>query len=220
VNDISGKKIFIICALISAFVIVDHVCAKESQAGFLNTDGQSQAHQTEAKAAGLFEEFVCDMNFFKANVPTDWARHEEITQGRIAKAYGVDLRGPQNKDGAFSRISITYYGPDHRRFRSAEKFLELNATMTVVMLHVEGETIGPVSEVSVAGMTASQFDRRVFLFIPPYSVKSKKIPMFERLIVLKGKEGFYVLEYSSPEDVANKHIKVFEQVVASFKPNV
>ena len=163
-------------------------------------------------------EFCCYKNYFMAKIPKSWVKYESIASGEVAKEYGVNLKGPKNKAGGFSSITITYYGPDHGYFTSAEKFLKLNADPRERM-NLPGEKVGPVKTVTIAGRAASQFDQKIFIFIPPYAVDPVKIPMFKRLIILKGNKGFYVLEYSAPEDIADESMKIFDQVIASFKPN-
>lgn len=187
--------------------------------GFCFTDQiYAETNVSSANEKEVFEDFICYNNYFTAKIPKSWVKYENIIGGEVAKEYGVDLKGPKNKDGGFSSISIIYYGPDHGYFTSAEKFLKLNADPHD-SLSLPGETVGPVKTVSIAGRSASQFDRKEFLFISLYAVDQVEIPMFERLIILKGNKGFYVLTYSAPEDIAGESMKIFDQVIASFTPN-
>ena len=164
-----------------------------------------------------FEDYICDGNFFTARVPKGWPKHESITAGRQAKEYGVDLKGPQGKDGAYLRISLTYYGPDHGRFKTMEKYIRLN---TRPAMPIKGEKYGPVSNIMAANRKGKQFERRAFEFIPPYAVEPKKVPVFERQVVLPGKKGgFYALTYHAPMDLAKENLPVFEKVMLYFKPN-
>lgn len=170
----------------------------------------------EVDAMG-FKEFICYRDFFRVKVPAEWEQYEEILMADETKEYGIDLKGPANKDGAFTSITIIYYGPDHGRM-TMEKFIELNAHEDE-SLKIEGEKYGEITSVVVAGETASQFDTTDFLFLPIYAVEQMKIPMLNRTIVLKGKKGgFYVLEYSSPEDSFAQYLRIFMDVLASFNP--
>lgn len=179
-------------------------------------DGQATA--ANETASPELTEFICHRNFFRVNVPSDWVQYEEIMMADETKEYGVDLKGPANKDGAFTSMTLIYYGPDHKRF-TAEKFLKLNAYEDAG-LKIEGEKYGKITDVVVAGQPANQFDKTEFLFLPIYAVEQVKIPMVKRTIVLKGKKGgFYVLEYSSPKDSFAQYLKIFEDVLASFRPN-
>ena len=166
-----------------------------------------------------FENFICYNSCFTASIPSDWVRYEDIMDSEATREYGVDLRGPKNADGAYVTIDIIYYAPDHDMFKTAEDFIRANANLRET-LKAQGESVTPVTTTQIAGRDAVQFDKKAILFLPFDSADPKKIMMFERLIIMKGKEGFYLLKYSAPEDLAAQYLKVFDQVAASFKPNV
>jgi len=175
------------------------------------------AEEHAPDGAGKTQHFVCDMNFFTAEVPSDWELNEEIIVGRAEKVYGFDLKGPRNPEGAFTSMTVFYYGPDHFRFHAPEDFIEANRDTS---LSLPGEKDGPLTPITVAGMSGQEFVRNVFLLIPPHAVEPKKIRMQERLIILPAaKGGFYTMEYSAPEDAYETYKAVFEQVLNSFKPN-
>ncbi len=163
------------------------------------------------------EDYTSYDNSFEASVPAGWVRTEDIGNAGTGGETWVDLRGPQNEDGAFTGITFIYYHPDHPRFTSTDKFIRVNTDANDGLL-LPGENVGPVVPVTVAGIPARQFERRTFIFIPPYAVDPVKIPMFERVIVLEGKKGFYVLKFSSPENVYQDYLGIFEEVAGSFKP--
>lgn len=165
-----------------------------------------------------FENFVCYNGYFTASIPTGWVRYEDIMDSEATREYGVDLRGPKNADGAYTSIVILYYAPDHDMFKTAEDFIIANSNLRET-LKAQGESVTPVTTTQIAGREAVQFDKKAILFLPFDSVDPKKIMMFERLIIMKGKEGFYLLKYSAPEDLKDQYLKVFDQIAVSFKPN-
>jgi len=168
-------------------------------------------------AAVDFRDFVCDGDFFTAKIPGTWPKSESITAGRQAREYGVDLKGPRNKDGAYSRISLTYYAADHRQF-TMDKYIRLNSIPDSSML-ILGKKYGPVCDVTVGGRKGKMFEIQTFDFIPPYAVKPKEVAVLEKAVVLPGKEGgFYVIEYHAPLDIAEANMKLFDEVLANFKP--
>jgi hypothetical protein len=177
-----------------------------------------------AGAAGIpaapdgMEPYTADGNFFTALVPSGWEKNENITQGRQSREFGVDLKGPQNKRGAFLRISIIYYSPDHPRFKTHEKYLRLNSKPDPT-LRIKGETYGPVKPLTVAGRRGTQFERKTFDFIPPYAVDPKKVPVYEYRAVIPGKKGgFYAIIYHAPEDLRAANAALFKKVLGGFKP--
>lgn len=170
------------------------------------------------KAAMQMEKFVCDGNFFTAMVPKGWEKHEGISSGRQAREFGVDLKGPKSKDGVNARISLTYFGADHARYKTMEKYMRINSKADPDF-PVAGEEYGPVSVVLVANRRAQVFELKTFTFVPPHAVKPLKVTVFERHIVVPSlKGGFYVLTYHAPADIAKANLPAFEAVVAGFKP--
>lgn len=176
----------------------------------------SGAQETKKMHTDLVD-FTCDGDYFTAKVPKTWPKNESISMGRQAREYGVDLKGPKGKAGAYTRISLTYYGPDHKRFKTVEKYISLNSKP---QMNIKGEKYGPVSNVMVASRNGKQFERRTFEYIPPYSVKPVEVPVFELQVVLPGKKGgFYALTYHAPMDLAKENMAVFDEVLLRFKPN-
>lgn len=176
------------------------------------------AHAKTVKEGADMEQFTSDGNFFTAMVPKAWAKTERISAGRQAREFGADFLGPTSKDGVPARISLTFFGADHDRFTSVDKYLRINAKPDPDMT-VEGEKYGPLTKTKIAGRGASQFEVNTFSFIPPNAVNPKEVPIYEKHIVVPGKKGgFYVLTYHAPADIAKANIGVFDAVVKSFKP--
>ncbi|MDD5210101.1 MAG: hypothetical protein PHV36_11990 [Elusimicrobiales bacterium] len=176
-----------------------------------------QSERSQAMPAG-FQEYTSDGAFFTAQVPVDWDKSESISEGRLNREFGVSLKGPKSKDGAYLRITLLYYAPDHARFKTVEKYLRLNSRPDP-LLTIKGETYSRVSAIVVAHRPAKQFERRTFDFIPPYGVDPKKVPVYEYRVVFPGKkEGIYVLIYHAPEDLKKENLAVFKKIMASFKP--
>lgn len=176
--------------------------------------GAGAADRTAVK----MENFVCDGGFFTAQVPAGWPKNEAISLRRQAREYGVDLKGPAGKDGVFTRISLTFFGPDHARFKTVEKYLNINSRPDPDF-PVPGEKYGPLSVVLVAHRRAQQFELKTFTFVPPDGENPLKVAVYERHVVLPGKKGgFYVLTYHAPADIAKANLPVFEAVLAGFKP--
>ncbi|MBI4656768.1 MAG: hypothetical protein HY746_08500 [Elusimicrobia bacterium] len=172
--------------------------------------------ETAEKGRGLnFEDYISDENSFSARIPSDWEKNEDIIFGRQVKEYGVDLRGPANKEGAYVAVSATYFGSDHEVFKTHEKYIAANLKSSNQAM---GEKTGKVRTIAVAGRTASQFDRNTFISAPLHSVDAKRVKIFQRKIVVPAKKGFYVLTYQAPMDLAKKYLKIFDAVLNSFKP--
>lgn len=178
-----------------------------------------------------FKEYISEGNYFRCILPSDWQKMENyfgLSQDE-KKVYGIDIFGPGIKDGPRASISAKYYAKGNLLHKTADQFIRLHSQPALGFV-LEGNEYGPVTETVVAGRKAKTFERQVFEFIDHvYDPKSgrfytpidpKKIPVIEKFIVIPAKEGFYVLRYYAPSEIAEANIKAFEQVVNSFKPNV
>ncbi|OGR50411.1 MAG: hypothetical protein A2049_03000 [Elusimicrobia bacterium GWA2_62_23] len=164
-------------------------------------------------APPAMEKFVCDGNVFTAMVPSDWEKEEEIIAGRQEKQYGVDLYSPGEKPAG--AVSLIYFGPDHPRFKTWEKYL---ATLRDTKDGIQGEVVGKLTDTVVNNRYAKTFDKKTFAFIPPYAPEPEKIEMLERYVIIPAKKGFYALSFKSPKGEAKRHLAVFEKILKSFKP--
>lgn len=160
------------------------------------------------------EQFICDGNFFKALVPAEWEKSEEILIGRQEKQYGVDLSAPGGPPSPAS-ISLLYYAQDHARFKTWEKYI---STQRATKNRIKGEASGQMKDTVVNNRHAKTFDKRSYDMVPPYSPKAVKVEMFERFLVVPAKKGFYVLSFKSAKPDAKRYLGTFESVLRSFKP--
>ena len=85
-------------------------------------------------------------------------------------------------------------------------------------VNLDAKEYGPVKDQPVAGRTAKVFERKVYEYLQPESIRPEKIPLYERFVVIPVKQGFYVLRYTAAQVIAEKYRSVFEKVVSSFKP--
>ena len=164
-----------------------------------------------------FEKFTCDGNFFTAMIPSDWEKAEEIILGRAEKRYGVDLTAPETAEGAFTNISLIYFGPDHLVFETYEKYIAKNLEMP---RKKKGEkTTGP-RELIFNGRKAITFEIERYEAIPPFAAAPAWVLIYQKQIVIPAKEGFFVIILESPKTAAKTYLDIFDKIGASFKPNM
>lgn len=165
-----------------------------------------------------YEKYTSDGAYFSVMAPAVWQKHEAISEGRQNREFGLTLKGPKNTAGAYLRVSVIFYAPDHPRFKTAEKFIKRNAFEDPTM-KIKGETYGPLKPIILAGLRGQQFERKTFDFIPPYGVNPKKVPVIQYRVVLPGKKGgFYVLTYHAPQDISAQSLPVFKKITDTFRP--
>lgn len=157
--------------------------------------------------------YICDGAYFTAMIPSDWEKEDEVAIGRAEKQYGVDLYAPGQPPAA--TISLIYFGPDHKRFKTAEKYI---ATQKETKDRIPGEASGKVSDTVVNNRYAKAFDKRSYEMVPAYSPKAQKVEMLERFVVIPAKAGFYSLSFKAPKGEAKRYLAVFEKILKTFKP--
>jgi len=83
-----------------------------------------------------------------------------------------------------------------------------------------GEKYGEVNEIQIEGRVAWNFERDKFTFMPPRSINPKKIPIYERFVVISARQGFFVLRSNAGGDKKSMVQDQFNAVLASFRPLV
>jgi len=174
--------------------------------------------KTAAKGGATMEytDYLPKHGHFKCVLPKAWQALETGDTGERQKIYGIEAAGQPDSSGVRVRVSVDYYAKDNAMYETPEAFVA-NLSKADPLLPIKGEKYGPVKPVKAAGMTGKQFERKVFEFIPPESVKPAKVAVVERYAVLTAKEGFYVLTYKAPEKIAASNSDIFKKVLDSFK---
>ncbi|MEW5950715.1 MAG: hypothetical protein AB1637_02340 [Elusimicrobiota bacterium] len=163
-----------------------------------------------------FAEFTCDGKYFSIKYPAKWGKSENITTGRVYKEYGAVFQGPE-KEGFFAYLSFTYYGKDHGRFDSYQKYLKLNAYPDKD-LPIAGEKYYTVKKIKLNGVQAFDFTQDTFKYVPPDGVNPKKVSIRVRKILIPSQGGgFFVLELNTPISSYTENNIIFEKSVKTFK---
>ena len=155
--------------------------------------------------------------YFSVDVPSGWER-ESLPFGHTEaqkKIFGFNFFAGGNADGIPKRISVHYYAPGNMLYRNADQFIRLHSR-PVLPSAEEGESYGPVRDGRVGKYPAKLFDRTTIMLVPPRSIDQKRVPVAERFAVVPAKEGFYVLQFSAPADVAAFCAADFDAVLSSF----
>ena len=159
--------------------------------------------------------------YFTVAIPIGWNKIESsfgLSQAE-KKVFGAEFWGPQDNSGITSIISIHYYAPDNLLHKTAEKFIATHS-MPVLKTAPDEKTYGAIRIEQIHQCSTSVFDRQTFTFIPPHSMKQKKIPIYEKFYVLPVQNGFYVLKFYSSMSTTEKGLADFDNVLYSFKMQI
>ena len=159
--------------------------------------------------------------YFTVDLPPGWEKRDSPfgLSAKEKKVFGVEVFGPASSDNIFTRISVYYYAPGNLLHKTYEKFIKVHSR-PALGANLDGKKYGPVKNGTVAERKAMLFERFVFEYIPPESIKPKKVAVYEHFAVVPAKEGFYVLRYYAPKEIAKANLKAFEDTLNSFKPLV
>jgi hypothetical protein len=164
------------------------------------------------------EEYVSDGRYFSVLLPKGWSKDEAIMTRRKMKIYGVEIGMPLQKEDSFPvKITIEYYAKENVLYKTPEEFIKRLSQPDPTLPRM-GREYGPITNTSIAGVKAKQFERNIPKFVPPHADEPKEIRIYEKYIVIPAKDGFYVFTYQSPVEKAKFHIQTFEKILSSFKP--
>ncbi|MDA8131314.1 MAG: hypothetical protein M0011_07395, partial [Elusimicrobia bacterium] len=100
---------------------------------------------------------------------------------------------------------------------TADKFIKLHSA-PAIGVNLDGKVYGKVKEGKAGSYYARVFERKTYEYKPENALHPKKIHVYEKFYVVPVKNGFYVLSYYAPMDLAKANLKAFETAVSSFKP--
>jgi len=158
--------------------------------------------------------------YFSVTFPPGWVKKEEALglSEEDKKVYGTEYFGPV-ADGLAVKIGVHYYAPGNLVQATPEKFIKLHSK-PAIGVNLDGKVYGKVKSDRVGNFYAKVFERKVFEYLPAEALHPKKIHIYEKFAVLPVKNGFFVLDFYAPMDLAKANIKFFDAVLASFKPLV
>ena len=159
-----------------------------------------------------------EKTYFSVAFPPGWVKTDEGLglSDEEKKVYGAEVQGPVS--GGFAvRIAVHYYAPDNLLHKTYEKFIKLHSK-SALGANLDGKIYGKVKAGKAGEHYAKVFERKVFEYFPKNSMNPAKIHIYESFAVVPVKRGFFVLRYYAPMDLAKANLKVYESVLASFKP--
>ena len=165
---------------------------------------------------GLYTQDGC----FTIYRPSGWTMSAAASalSDKEKKVFGAEFTGPASADGQ-AKISVMYYAPGNLLHKTPERFISLHSRPPFGV-NADKKVYGPVKDGLAGGYRAKLFERKVFEYLPAGSMDAKKTAFYDYFAVVPAKQGFYVLRYTAPADIAKVNFKTYEAVLASFRPLV
>lgn len=155
---------------------------------------------------------------FTVVFPAGWDRNPEVLglTDEEKKVYGAEFLGPASGPVRTS-ISVLHYAPGNLLHKTHEKYIKLHSSPPLGD-NLDGKVYGKVSAGKAGNYYARVFERKTFEYFPKRSLDARKYFIYEKFTVVPVKNGFFVLRYSAPAELARKNLAQYEALVASFKP--
>jgi hypothetical protein len=146
---------------------------------------------------------------FECPVPPGWTALRDET--------GLRLAGPSDRAGLAALAMVRYVPPGDKHAPSPDAYLKKQTEAGPYA--PEGDSAGPVEELTVAGRPARRVERRTKERVGG-GFESKLVAKRELHVVVPAEKGFYVLLLLTPESLAKRAKRDFGAVLAGFKPKL
>ena len=124
-----------------------------------------------------------------------------------------------NKANPSVTIEVTYFTSEAASFAGYDDFIQRNTRNALGETRSPRETYGPAEPVvNSLGIKAFRIERQRLVYLHLESKSEESMDLKEKLYVIPGEDGFFVLHYSSPDYEFDFHTPDFERVFESFKP--
>ncbi len=158
-----------------------------------------------------YKMYTMDSNFFSCLIPSEWKIERDADKDKKNSVYKLTLIHPSNSK---VNIVLKYYAPQSGK--NYKEFIETNSKTEDGKLEGPNEKYEAVKEIKVSGKKAFEINRK-FKEFESLESKSESWWLKEKIIVVPAKKGFYTLSFSADENVFQKILPVFDNVVKSFK---
>lgn len=171
-----------------------------------------------------YEKFVMDHNYFTCLIPLNWELARDKEGDEKAGIFEIRLTKPdkeKHEDGVKSFIPdpliyAGYYAKNNIQQKTYDDFMsEYEHLMKKNQGSGKSRYEKPI-KIRLNGQAAVEYSYEVYKEVPRGPLFETKYWLKAKFVLLKAKEGVYVLAYKSPKETYDKHLPVFEEVVNSF----
>ncbi len=171
---------------------------------------------TSSKPQGQFKNYSMDNNYFSCSVPSAWTLEREKEKDEEYKIYEIQLLAPKSDKAPIS-VFVSYYAKDNEDFSDYQNFISRNSKNVLGETKSARETYEPAKKITLASRKGFELSNEVMEYLHPQSKSDESVQMKEKMYVLPGKSGFYVLKFSAPKAAFMENLPVFEKIAKSFK---
>ena len=159
--------------------------------------------------------FKMENNYFSCEIPKNWELKRNREKEQKSNIYKIELLGPRAENAPIL-IYAAHYRKGSATFADYKDFIERNSKNILGETKSDTEKFSPVTETSLAGKKAFEFDREIKEYLHPESNSEESVVIKEKFYVIPAKEGFFVLHYYAPKAAFVQHLSVFNHIACTF----
>lgn len=161
--------------------------------------------------AGGFKEYKMDNNLFSLQYPDGWRIERNKESDERNGIYKVVFINPLDNK---MTLTVKYYSP--KSGKNYKKFVETQSSSVDGSKETPTEKYETPKDINILNRKAIEINRKLKEFESMDS-SSPSYWLKERIIVFPAKKGFYTLIFSAPQELFDKNIKLFDDVLKSLK---
>jgi hypothetical protein len=173
-----------------------------------------------------FEQFTMVHGYFSCLLPVDWKRSHDLDEKESSGIYQVRLTRPgmsKPEDGEkyyFPEplIYVGYYSARNSDGKTYESFIADYERLRLKNAGSRNSSYRRAEKSTVGGHEATITAYEVFQDTPRGPLFTNRYWLKARFVVIRAREGFYVVALKSPRDFYDQCLPTFQAVLDSFKP--
>ena len=173
-----------------------------------------------------FEKFTVARDFFSCLLPAGWTRSYDPAGDAKAGIYQIQLTksglaGPEDGEKFYfphPLIYVGYYAPGNSKKKTYESYLADYDRLIRKNAGSKKSSYSKPVKTTIAGRSAIITDYEVWQEVPRGPLFATKYWLKARFVVVKARQGFYVLAFKSPKEFYDQCQPAFQAVLDSFAP--
>ena len=172
-----------------------------------------------------YETFVMERDYFTCLIPVHWKLKMDKKGSEKAGIFEIRLTKPdkaKQEDGEryfFPNplIYVGYYTKNNKQNKTYQSFIEDYEKLVQKRQGSDKARYEKPKNIRFNGKEAQEHVYEVYQAKPRGPLFTTEYWLKAKFIIVKAKDGFYVLAYKSPAEFYDNYLSIFKEVVRSFK---
>jgi hypothetical protein len=172
-----------------------------------------------------FEKFAMSHDYFTCYLPFHWKLDQDRVEDEETGIFEIYLRKTDKAQPEDSEedllpdplIYAGYYSKNNQQHKNYDSYIKEYEEVVLKNKGSDKSRYEMPKEIIFNGKEAKELDYEVYLKIPRGPLPEVNYWLKVKFVVIKAKEGFYVLDYKSPIKFYDQYLSVFEEVAKTFQ---